>query len=137
MNKEIGKIKKILCDPRDNIFEQIEDHYKPVRTGNAFSSNFIEYKSNGDKGEILSLKDYLNVIRPYLSRMINGHKTQGEWKIKLTMAINFLSSKDSEETHIMNSLSDNMEIMIDNEIDKIIEELFDSFLQKYQKGLEE
>ena len=69
--------------------------------------------------------------------MINDHKTQGEWKYKLTMAINFFSSKDSEETRIMYSPSVNIEIMLGNETDKIIEDLFDSFLQRYQKGLEE
>ena len=75
-DEKIEEIKKILYDPGNNLFKQEgEDHYKPVRTGNAFSSNYIEYKSNGDKGEILSLKDFLNVIRPYLSHMINDHKT--------------------------------------------------------------
>ena len=29
------------------------------------------------------------MIRPYLSNIINGHKTQGEWKVYLTIAINF------------------------------------------------
>ena len=37
----------------------------------------------------------------------------------------------------MHSKSNTMEIMIGNETDKIIEELFDSFLRKYQKGFEE
>ena len=37
----------------------------------------------------------------------------------------------------MRSKSDNIEIMIGNETNEIIEELFDSLLQKYQKGLEE
>ena len=69
--------------------------------------------------------------------MINNHKTQGEWKIHLTMAINFFSSKDSEEIRTMHSKSDNMEIMIGSETDEIIKNLFDSFLQRYQKGLEE
>ena len=32
--------------------------------------------------------------------------------------------------------SDNIEIIITNETDKIIEKLFDSLLQRYQKGLE-
>ena len=31
----------------------------------------------------------------------------------------------------------NIEIMMGSETDKIIEELFESFLQKYQEGLEE
>ena len=37
----------------------------------------------------------------------------------------------------MYSPSDNIEIMLGNETDKIIEDLFDSFLQRYQQGLEE
>ena len=35
------------------------------------------------------------MIRPYLRDMINDHKTQGEWKIQLTISINFISSEDS------------------------------------------
>ena len=35
------------------------------------------------------------MIRPYLIDIINDHKTQGEWKIHLTMAIFFFYSKDS------------------------------------------
>ena len=46
--------------------------------------------------------------------MINYHKTQGEWKIHLTMTINFSSSKDSNETRTMHMKSDNIEIIIDN-----------------------
>ena len=72
-----------------------------------------------------------------MSDIINDHKTQGEWKIHLTMAINFFSSKESEQTRIMYSTSDNIEVMMGIETDKIIEDLFDSFLQRYQKGLEE
>ena len=34
-------------------------------------------------------------IKRYLSDIINDHKIQGEWKIRLTMEINFISSKDS------------------------------------------
>ena len=137
LDEKIEEIKKILYDPRNNLFKQEEDHYKPVRVGNAFSSNYIEYINNRDKGEILSPKDYLNVIRPYLSHMRNDPKTKGEWKIKLTIAIIVSSSKDSEEPRIMYSPSDNIEIMIGNEADEVIEDLFDFFLQRYQKGLEE
>ena len=36
----------------------------------------------------------------------------------------------------MYSPSDNIVIMTGNETDKTIEDLFDSFLQRYQKGLE-
>ena len=72
-----------------------------------------------------------------MSDIINDHKTQGEWKIHLTMAINVFSSKDSDEIRIMHSKSDNIEILIGNETNESIEELFESLLQRYQKGLEE
>ena len=72
-----------------------------------------------------------------MSDIKNDHKTQGEWKIHLTVVINFSSSKVSEEFRIMHSKSDNIEILIDNETHEITEDLFDSLLQRYQKGLEE
>ena len=53
------------------------------------------------------------------------------------MAINFISSKDSDGTRSMHTKSNNVEIMIGSETDKIVEDLFKSFLQKYQEGLEE
>ena len=53
------------------------------------------------------------------------------------MAIKFISSKDSEEIRTIHSKSDNIEILIGNETDEIIEDLSDSFLQRYQNGLEE
>ena len=37
----------------------------------------------------------------------------------------------------MNTKSNNTEIMIDNETDETFEELLNSLLQRYQKGLEE
>ena len=70
------------------------------------------------------------MIRPYLSNIINDHKTPknlrvhsrnevidqetqyGEWKTQLTMSINFTSSKDSNETCNMHTKGDNIEIMM-------------------------
>ena len=69
--------------------------------------------------------------------MTDDLKTQGEWEIQSTMSINFISSKDSNETRTMHTKSDNIEMMIGNETNEVIEELFDSLLQKDQKGLEE
>ena len=131
-----------------------EDHYQPIIARGAFDGNYIQYESKGDKGKNLSMKKYLNIIKPYLSDIINDHKTHGlvryysgnktwveetssEWKIQLTMAINFISSKDSDETPTMHTKSNNVEIMMGSETDEIIEDLFESFLQKYQEGLEE
>ena len=57
------------------------------------------------------------MIRPYLSNIINNHKTLGKQKIQLIIAINPISSKDSDETRIMRSKSDNIEIMMGSETD--------------------
>ena len=55
------------------------------------------------------------------------------------IAINFISSKDSEETRTMHTKSNNIDmiIMIGNKTDEIIKKLFESLLQRYQEGLEE
>ena len=53
------------------------------------------------------------------------------------MAINFISSKDSDGTRTMHTKSNNIEIMVGSEANEIIVDLSESFLQKYQEGLEE
>ena len=76
------------------------------------------------------------MIRTYLSHIINDHKIQGESKIHLIIAINFISSEDFNETCTMHTNSDNIEIMVSGQTDEIIEKLFESLLQRYQEGLE-
>ena len=81
-----------------------EDYYKPIIARGAFNGSYIQYESKDDKGKNLSIKEYLNIIKPYLSDIINDHKTCGlvryhsgnktwveetssEWKIQLTMQL--------------------------------------------------
>ena len=85
-DKKIEEIKVTLYDTKNNLFKPEKDNYKQVRDGNGFSSNYIEYKSNGEKDKTLSIKDNLDEIKPYLSEW-RTH-TQGEWKIHLTITIN-------------------------------------------------
>ena len=75
------------------------------------------------------------MIRQYLSDIINDHKTH-QWKIYLKIAIDFISSKDSDETCTMHAKSDDTEIMMCSETDEIIKELFEPLFQKYQEGLQ-
>ena len=102
----------------------------PAKLCSTFNDNYIQYQSIGDKDKSLPIKEYPDMMRPYLSGIINDHKAQEEWKIHLTRAIKFFSSKDSDETQIMQSKSDNIEIMIGNKTDRITEELFKSLLQR-------
>ena len=53
------------------------------------------------------------------------------------MANNFISSNDSNETLTMNYVRDDTEIVIGYETDEIIDQIFDSLLQRYKKGLED
>ena len=110
-----------------------EDYYKPVIARGAFNSSYIQYEIKGDKGKNLSITKYLNIIKPYLSDIINNHKTCGlvkyhsgnkiwveetssKWKIQLTMTINFISSKESDETRTMHTKSNNLEIMMSSDV---------------------
>ena len=122
----------------ENLFDEVDkDYYKPIKSKNAFNGNYIEYESKGVKDKNLLPGKYLDIIRPYLGNMMNDYKTIGEWKIQLTMKINFISRKDSEETRTMYTKSRNIEIMERDETNEIIEELFESLLQNSQKNLEE
>ena len=108
-----------------------------IRTNSSFNDNYIKYERNGDKNKTLSIKKYLNMIKPYLRDIIQDNKTQGELKIQLILIINFISSKDSDEIRTMHKKNNNIKIIMDNETDEIIEKHFESLLQKYQEGLEE
>ena len=106
-----------------------EDYYKPIITRSAFNGNYIQYERKGKKGKNLSIKKNLNIIKSHVSDIINYFETHGleiyssgdktwvektlsEWKIQLTIAINFISSKDSDETRTMHTKSNDVEIMV-------------------------
>ena len=113
-----------------------KDYYKLILVKSGYNNNYIQYESKGDK--ILTLKEYLALIGQYLRKLINDYKNKSEWKIQLIAEINFISLKtDSDETRIMYTKSDNEEIMIGSDTDEIIEELFESFLQRYKQNLQE
>ena len=78
IRKENSDEDKILRD-FDFIFDPGKDHHEPKKTASAFNNNYIQYESMGDKDENLSVKEYIDAIRSYLSDIINNHKTQGEW----------------------------------------------------------
>ena len=53
-----------------------------------------------------------------------------------TWKINFISSKDNDEERAMHSKSDNIEILINDQGDEVIKELFQSLLSRYLIELE-
>ena len=68
--------------------------------------------------------------------MIDYYKSKGEWKIQITMRIIFISFIDKNETQVMHTKSDNIEIMNGTDTSDTINKLINSFMKRYQEGLE-
>ena len=63
---------------------------------------------------MVPIKEYLEVIKPYL-KDINNLEKSDTWKIfKIAIVINFSFSKDTDEECVMHSNSDNIKIMFQN-----------------------
>ena len=62
------------------------------------------------KTKKLSIEQYLDVIKPYLSDLINDHKaietSSNEWKIQINLHINFVSSNHTGEIRTLFVWSD-------------------------------
>ena len=87
--------------------EEEEDYYKSEKVDKFCNNNFIIYDCRGDKNKTLSIEEYLNKIRPCLKDIMNDLKMKYRtWKIQLTIAINFMSSKNYDEEQVMHSRSD-------------------------------
>ena len=109
--------------------------YKPTLVKSDYNSNYIQYESKEDK--ILTVKEYLGLIEPYLADMINDYKSKVEWKIQLIAEINFTSLKpDSDETRIMHTKSDNTEIMIGSDTNEfLLKMLLKNFLNRFCRDI--
>ena len=75
MKKKNESIKdRIIRDIRNLSEHEEENYYEPVRAGNFWSNNYIEYESKRDRNKTLSVEQYLNKIRPYLKDILNDLK---------------------------------------------------------------
>ena len=72
-----------------------------------------------------------------MRELINQYKNQGEWKEQLTAEVTFISLKPgSDEMRIMLVRSDAEEFMSGDDTNEIIKPLFQSFIQRYEEGLQ-
>ena len=67
----------------------------------------------------LSVEEYLNKNSAYLKDIINNLKKSDTWKIQLTIGNKFISSLDNDEQRVIHSKSENTEVMINDEADKV------------------
>ena len=125
-----------IKDIKDKFKSSIDkDYYKPILVESIYNNNYIQYETKGEK--ILTPNEYLDLIEKYLRELMKKYKLKGEWKVQLTAEINFIYLKPgSDETCIMDTRSDNIEIMIGDDNDDVIEELFKSFLKRYEENLQ-
>ena len=126
---------RIIRDIR-TLSEQEEDYYEPKRVINFWSNSYIEYETNGDKNKNLSLNEYLNKIKPYLRNIIINLQNSDSWEIQLTIAFNFIPSKDAEEERAMHSSRGNIKFTPYSDANDVIEKLFQSPCWRYQEKLE-
>ena len=94
---------KIIRDIKTRFEQEEENYYKPKRASNFWNNNYVEY---GDSD--LSLNVYLNKIKPYFRDLTIDLQNSDTWKIQLTIAINFIYSKDTEEKRLIHSMNDNI-----------------------------
>ena len=65
---------------------------------------------------------------------INNRKKSETWRNQLTIENNFTSFKDTDEEHVMNSKSGNMEIMIFDKSDEFSKKVLIHFLKEIKLG---
>ena len=120
----------------ENLFINIDDsnYYKPVLVRRSFKKNYEYYEVRGDRDKKLSIKQYLTMIIPHLTKLINQRKNNNsEYKIQLSMGVSFMCITDKEKTRIFDVRNDNEEIRLGNNTSNVVSELIKSFLSNYQK----
>ena len=137
--KDLDKLQKYsITYGLDYLFNELDevDYYEPKEVKSAFNGNYVLYESKGDEDNKLAPYEHFDIIRPYLKDLIDDHKAKGEWKIQLSMRIIFVSFIDKNETQVMHTKSDNVEIMNGTDTSDAINKLINSFMKRYQEGLE-
>ena len=111
----------------ENLFINIDDanYYKPTLVKSSLKNNFAYYEIRGDRDKKLSVKQYLTMIIPQLTKLIDEKKnSNNEQNIQLSMGVNFMCVTDKEKTRTFYVKSDNEDIRLGNDTSNIINELF-------------
>ena len=126
-NNQKKKIIKVIKDriiwDNKNLFELEQDYCKPLRLLIFIAINILNnkiivikikpYQPNNKLMKLIILKDFISNL-----------KKSETWKIQLTIANNFISSKDVQEGYIIHSKGNNREIINYDKLDEVIQELF-------------
>ena len=94
-----NKTKYLLCQKRTK---------KKLKTIIRGIWKVFEMEKEKEKKKGIRGKENINKIKSYLRDIIIDLQSSDTWKIQLTIAINFISSKNTEEECVMNSTRDNI-----------------------------
>ena len=111
-------------------------YYKPIEVKSSFKGDYVKYESNGKKDRSLSITLYFLKVEPFLYDLTDFYQTVGEWKIQLSMQVNFIADNYDKKGLILHTKSDNVEIMRGIDTKTIVTKLYDTLKQRYQEGLE-
>ena len=79
----------------ENLFDadNNEDYYQPILVNSSSTENYEYYENRGDKDKNISIEQYLDMIKPYLSDLINENKaietSSNEWIVQIKHAHKF------------------------------------------------
>ena len=88
----------------------------------------IETKLYQSKGTLIKLNQPEDIV--------NNLKYSDTWKTQLTIEIDLILFKGTDEERVMHSKINNIELMIYDNTDEVIEKTFEPLLNRYQIGLE-
>ena len=70
MKKENEAFKDRKIREIRTLFKQEDDNNKPIRVGNFWNNTYMGYESSGCRNTNLTVKGYLDKIKPYLGDII-------------------------------------------------------------------
>ena len=113
------------------LFGDLNDYYRPILAKQSFGGDYEFYTCRGDKDKKLQLKEYIAMIIPYLSVLIDEKKSNNQ-NVQLDMGINLKHSTDQSKNHTMYVKKKNFEALPGDDTNDIIEQLIASFLENYE-----
>ena len=76
-------------------------YYKPIEVKTYFKGNYVKYESSGDKDDSLTITFYFLKVEPFLYDLIDFYKTISEWKMQLSMHVNFITDNNDDKGLIL------------------------------------
>ena len=120
-------------DDIEHLFDDINYYYAPILTSSIFNKGYQRYHFRGDETRSMSVKSYIDTIKPCLAMLIDENKVD-EQKMQVDIGFNMKHIDDKRRiTHF--SKSDNVICMPSSDTNQILDHLLTSLYERYQVDL--